>query len=336
MSPVIRSYCSGVSRSSPAAACSRVDSGVRSPAIAALPARSGCARISASRAARGAALDDRDHRGVQRVDAAERARRPGPLGDPRRLLEHAAEARHERVAVQAVGCVDVDRRPIGAGYRSCARRERHRHRGLRDRHRRRRPARARGRPHRLRGRPDRRGRAPAPRPPCPDGARRIDGRGMLATPGLVNCHHHLYQHATRGYAQEATLFEWLVALYPVWQHIDDAVVAAAARAGLARSPARAARRRPTTTTSSPATPGDLLAVEIDAARAIGLRFHPCRGAMDLGRERRRAAARRRRRGPRRDPRRERRRDRPLPRSRRRARWCGSRSRRRRRSRSPAS
>ena len=22
---------------------------------------------------------------------------------------------------------------------------------------------------------------------------RIDGRGMLATPGLVNCHHHLYQ-----------------------------------------------------------------------------------------------------------------------------------------------
>ena len=27
---------------------------------------------------------------------------------------------------------------------------------------------------------------------------RIDGRGRLATPGLVNCHHHLYQWATRG------------------------------------------------------------------------------------------------------------------------------------------
>src|SRR3954469_20741508 len=40
---------------------------------------------------------------------------------------------------------------------------------------------------------------------------RIDSSGCLATPGLINCHHHLYQHATRGLAQQATLFEWLVA-----------------------------------------------------------------------------------------------------------------------------
>jgi cytosine/adenosine deaminase-related metal-dependent hydrolase len=113
--------------------------------------------------------------------------------------------------------------------------------------------------------------------------RRIDASGKLATPGLVNCHHHLYQWATRGYAQEATLFQWLVALYPVWQHIDDAVVAAAARAGLAAL----ARSGCTTSTDHhyifPSRAGDLLGVEIDAARAIGVRFHPCRGAMDLGR-----------------------------------------------------
>ena len=70
--------------------------------------------------------------------------------------------------------------------------------------------------------------------PAPAGTgRRVDGRGCLATPGLVNCHHHLYQWATRGLAQEATLFEWLEALYPVWAGIDEEVERAAARAGLA-------------------------------------------------------------------------------------------------------
>ena len=32
----------------------------------------------------------------------------------------------------------------------------------------------------------------------------------------------------------------------------------------------------------PGGAGDLLEVEIDAARGLGLRFHPCRGSMDLG------------------------------------------------------
>ena len=34
----------------------------------------------------------------------------------------------------------------------------------------------------------------------PDGARRIDAAGCLATPGLVNTHHHLYQWLTQGRA----------------------------------------------------------------------------------------------------------------------------------------
>ena len=126
------------------------------------------------------------------------------------------------------------------------------------------------------------GAGPAPAAAAARATRRIDGRGRLATPGLVNCHHHLYQHATRGLAQQATLFEWLVALYPIWARLDDAVVAATARAGLAAL----ARSGCTTSTDHhyifPRGSGDLLAVEIAAARAIGLRFHPCRGAMDLG------------------------------------------------------
>jgi cytosine/adenosine deaminase-related metal-dependent hydrolase len=112
---------------------------------------------------------------------------------------------------------------------------------------------------------------------------RVDARGCLATPGLVNCHHHLYQWATRGLAQEATLFEWLVALYPVWAHLDEEVERAAARAGLAAL----ARSGCSTSTDHHYVfvrgGGDLLGTEVEAARELGLRFHPCRGSMDLGR-----------------------------------------------------
>ena len=126
---------------------------------------------------------------------------------------------------------------------------------------------------------------PGPAPPGDgDGdARHVDGRGLLATPAFVNCHHHLYQSATRGYAQQGTLFEWLAALYPVWGHLDAATVDAAARAALAAL----ARSGCGTSTDHhyifPRDGGDLLAVEIEAARTTGLRFHPCRGGMDLGR-----------------------------------------------------
>jgi cytosine/adenosine deaminase-related metal-dependent hydrolase len=118
-----------------------------------------------------------------------------------------------------------------------------------------------------------------------DGAdfRRIDGRGHLATPGLVNCHHHLYQWATRGLAQQCTLFEWLEELYPVWALIDDEICSAAAHGGLAAL----ARSGCSTSTDHhyvfPRDAGDLLEVEVDAAASVGLRFHPCRGSMDLGR-----------------------------------------------------
>jgi cytosine/adenosine deaminase-related metal-dependent hydrolase len=123
---------------------------------------------------------------------------------------------------------------------------------------------------------------PGAAPRSGDAVRRIDGGGLLATPAFVNCHHHLYQSATRGMAQQATLFEWLVELYPVWAQIDDATVAAAARAALG-----ALARSGCGTASDhhyifPRDAGDLLSVEIEAARDIGLRFHPCRGAMDLG------------------------------------------------------
>ena len=119
--------------------------------------------------------------------------------------------------------------------------------------------------------------------PATPGARVVDGSGCLLTPGLINTHHHLYQWVTRGQAVDGTLFEWLTTLYPVWAHIDERSVGVSAQAALAWL------ARTGCTTSSdhhyvfPREGGDLFAAEIDAARAVGIRFHPCRGSMDLGR-----------------------------------------------------
>ncbi|MEP6650421.1 MAG: amidohydrolase family protein, partial [Lapillicoccus sp.] len=68
--------------------------------------------------------------------------------------------------------------------------------------------------------------------PGVEDARVVDARGCVVTPGLVNTHHHLYQWVTRGLAVDATLFEWLTTLYPVWGCIDEESVGAAATAGL--------------------------------------------------------------------------------------------------------
>ncbi len=131
-------------------------------------------------------------------------------------------------------------------------------------------------------------------PGVADGARRVDGTGCLATPGLINAHHHLYQWLTQGRAQQSILFDWLTELYPVWARIDPEQVHAAATAGLAwlalsgcststdhhyifpprGSPGPAAGTPP---------PRDAIEAEIAAAASVGLRFHPCRGSMDLGR-----------------------------------------------------
>ncbi len=119
-------------------------------------------------------------------------------------------------------------------------------------------------------------------PPEARGAAHIDGRGTIALPGFVNTHHHLYQTLTRVRALDQGLFGWLRELYPVWAGLDVEWEGIAARLGLAEL---ALSGCSTTTDHHYIFPGggtDLLAAEVEAARQIGLRFHPCRGSMDLG------------------------------------------------------
>src|SRR5256712_1036547 len=120
------------------------------------------------------------------------------------------------------------------------------------------------------------------RPPAGEQVDVVDGRGLVAVPGLINTHHHLYQTLTRVRAQEGGLFDWLGELYPIWSTIDADWERTAAEVGLAEL----ALSGCSTTTDHhyvfPAGVTGLLEAEIEVAGQLGLRFRPCRGSMDLG------------------------------------------------------
>jgi cytosine/adenosine deaminase-related metal-dependent hydrolase len=110
----------------------------------------------------------------------------------------------------------------------------------------------------------------------------VDGSGCLATPGLVNTHHHLFQWITRGLVQDGTLFEWLQTLYPIWAGLDAELEFTAASAGLAALALSGCTTAADHHYVFPRHGGDVLAAEVSAARRIGLRWQPTRGSMYLG------------------------------------------------------
>jgi len=115
-----------------------------------------------------------------------------------------------------------------------------------------------------------------------EGDRVINAQGMIFLPGLVNTHHHLYQTLTRAVptAQDATLFQWLKTLYPIWAGLTSEAVYTSALVGLAEL-----------VLSGCTSASDHLYIypndcriddEIRAAQEIGIRFHASRGSMSLG------------------------------------------------------
>jgi cytosine/adenosine deaminase-related metal-dependent hydrolase len=111
---------------------------------------------------------------------------------------------------------------------------------------------------------------------------RVDLRGAVVTPGLVNTHHHLYQTLTRARAQEADLFTWLRELYPVWAGIDAEAEYAAARTGLAELALSGCSTVFDHHYVFPRGREGLIEAEVQAAREVGVRITASRGSMDLG------------------------------------------------------
>lgn len=115
----------------------------------------------------------------------------------------------------------------------------------------------------------------------------IDCTGLVALPGFVNTHHHLYQTLFRGIkeVQEKPLFPWLLGLYEFWKHITPEAVYYGALVGFGELV-----RTGCTMTSDhhyvfpKSQPPTLIDEQIKAARKIGIRFHATRGSMSLGRD----------------------------------------------------
>jgi cytosine/adenosine deaminase-related metal-dependent hydrolase len=121
--------------------------------------------------------------------------------------------------------------------------------------------------------------------PPPQAGEVVSAGDCVAVPGLVNAHDHMYQWATRGYAPDGTLFEWLRTLYPIWARLDSDIVRAAARAAMARLLLSGCTLSTDHHYVFPRGQGGIFEALVDSARELGLRFHPCRGSMSLGESR---------------------------------------------------
>ena len=110
----------------------------------------------------------------------------------------------------------------------------------------------------------------------------VDASGMILIPGLVNTHHHFFQTLTRNLpaGQDAELFNWLVAHYPIWARLDPEAVFVSTQVAAAELLLSGCTTAADHTYVWPN--GARLDDQIAAVREIGIRFHGSRGSMSVG------------------------------------------------------
>ena len=125
------------------------------------------------------------------------------------------------------------------------------------------------------------GRGGAPRAPV-DAT--FDASRHVVLPGLVNTHHHFFQTLTRAHlaAINKELFPWLVALYPIWARLTPAQLRVAARLALAELMLSGCTTAADHHYLFPAGLENAVDIEVEEARALGLRMTVTRGSMNLG------------------------------------------------------
>jgi len=111
----------------------------------------------------------------------------------------------------------------------------------------------------------------------------VDARGLVLLPGLVCTHHHFFQTLTRNLpqAQDAELFDWLVAHYPIWARLTPEAVRVSTEVAIAELMLSGCT---TAADHGYVWPnGARVDDQIAVARGLGMRFHASRGSMSRGR-----------------------------------------------------
>jgi 8-oxoguanine deaminase len=111
----------------------------------------------------------------------------------------------------------------------------------------------------------------------------IDAKGGVAVPGLINTHHHMFQNLARAYApiSNQPLLPWLKGHLPLWKSFTAEDLALATEVAMAELMLSGC-----TTTSDhhylfPRNSGISIESQFEVAARLGMRFHSCRGCLDI-------------------------------------------------------
>jgi 8-oxoguanine deaminase len=110
----------------------------------------------------------------------------------------------------------------------------------------------------------------------------FDASRHVALPGLVNAHHHFYQTLTRAHPQAINkeLFPWLVSLYAIWARLKPRHLHLAVRLALAELMLSGCTTAADHHYLFPPGLENAVDIEVEEARALGLRMTVTRGSMN--------------------------------------------------------